>query len=313
MDNLQSNQKITRSPLFKFLMLEFICLVLMISDKNNRVAQPIRDTLSLAAIPLIKIVEWPQELYQIAEIAVSRQARLIEENNDLKERLLDAELKVQQNISLSAENQRLRELLNASQNSPLTTSVAFVSNITQTQNKQQIIIDQGSSDGLFVGQAVLNLAGVIGQVDVLGRDFAHIILITDTSHAIPVEVLRTGLRTIAYGRGDHVFLAEIPTSANIESGDVLVTSGFGGRFPRGLQLAEVDDVSVSPERTFKTAKAIPFAQLNRLTEVFLVWPDQVAVIDASSPQDATVNDQLIEAGTASTTANQTNSEGNNDG
>lgn len=272
-------------------------MVLMISDKNNQLAQPIRDTLSLAALPLIKIIEWPQDIYQITEIALSRQANLIEENNQLKEQLLDAELRAQQNTSLTAENQRLRELLNASQNSPLSTSVAFVSNITQSKNKQQIVIDQGSSDGLFIGQAVLTLAGVIGQVDVLSRDFAHVILVTDTSHAIPVEILRTGLRTIAYGKEDHVFLAEVPTSANIQQGDVLVTSGFGNRFPRGLKLAEIESISVSPERTFKTATANPYAQLDRLTEVFLVWPNDSEVSEATGanlPNKPPKNEEYIE-------------------
>ena len=249
-------------------------MVLMIADKNNQLAQPIRNTLSMAAIPLIKIIEWPQDLYQITELAVSRQANLIQENKQLKEQLLDAELKVQQNISLAAENQRLRTMLSATQNSPLTTSVAFVSNITQTQHKQQVVIDQGQANGLFVGQAVLNLAGVIGQVDVLGNNFAHVILITDTTHAIPIEILRTGMRTIAYGNGENIWLKEIPTSGDIQVGDVLVTSGFGNRFPRGLKLAEVKSLAVSPDRTFKTALATPFAELGRLTEVFLIWPNE---------------------------------------
>ena len=275
METLKSNQKITQSPLFKFLILEFICMVLMISDKNNHLAQPIRNTLSLAAVPLIKIIEWPQAMYQLTELAVSRQAKLIQENKQLKEQLLNAELEVQQNISLAAENQRLRTMLSATQNSPLTTSVAFVSNITQTQNKQQVMIDQGQSDGLFVGQAVLNLEGVIGQVDVLGNNFAHVILITDTTHAIPIEILRTGMRTIAYGNGEDIWLKEIPTSGDIQVGDVLVTSGFGNRFPRGLKLAAVKSLAVSPSRTFKTALAKPFAELDRLTEVFLIWPNEI--------------------------------------
>ncbi len=250
-------------------------MVLMIADKNNQLAQPIRNTLSLAAVPLIKIIEWPQDLYQITQLAVSRQANLIQENKQLKEQLLDAELKVQQNVSLATENQRLRTMLSATQNSPLTTSVAFVSNITQTQNNHHVVIDQGQSDGLFVGQAVLNLAGVIGQVDVLGNNFAHVILITDTTHAIPIEILRTGMRTIAYGNGEDIWLKEIPTSGDIQVGDVLVTSGFGNRFPRGLKLAEVKSLAVSPNRTFKTALAVPFAELDRLTEVFLIWPNQI--------------------------------------
>ncbi len=252
-------------------------MVMMVSDKNNQLAQPIRDALSMVALPLIKIIDWPQNVYQSAEIALSRQANLLDENKQLKEQLLDAELKVQQNFSLVAENQRLREMLSASQISPLTTSVAFVSNITQANKKQLVVIDQGSADGLYIGQAVLNLAGVIGQVDVLGRHYAHVIMVTDTSHAIPIEVLRTGMRTIAYGNGADIVLTEMPTSADIRKGDVLVTSGFGNRFPRGLKLAEVEAISVSADRTFKTAVAQPFAMLDRLTEVFLIWPNGAAV------------------------------------
>ncbi len=288
METLKSNQKLTQSPLFKFLILEFICMVLMIADKNNQLAQPIRNTLSLAVLPLIKIIEWPQDIYQITQLAVSRQANLIQENNQLKEQLLDAELKVQQNVSLAAENLRLRTMLSATQNSPLTTSVAFVSNINQTQNKQHVVIDQGRADGLFVGQAVLNLAGVIGQVDVLGHNFAHVILVTDTTHAIPIEILRTGMRTIAYGNGEKIWLKEIPTSGDIQVGDVLVTSGFGNRFPRGLKLAEVKSLAVSPNRTFKTAVASPFAELDRLTEVFLIWPHKIKQNDINNPTTTSV-------------------------
>lgn len=254
---------------------------LMIADKSHQLAQPIRNTLSLAAIPLIKIIEWPQEVYQITQVAISRQAALIEENTELKEQLLDARLKVQQNVSLAAENERLRNMLNATQNSPLTTSVAFVSNINLSQKKQQIIIDQGTSQGLQVGQAVLSLDGVIGQVDVVSQQFSHVILITDSAHGLPVEILRNGIRTIAYGNGEDLSLTEIPTSADIQVGDMVVTSGFGNRFPRGLQVAVITDVDISADRSFKTAHAEPFADLERLTEVFLVWPSEVIQSDVS--------------------------------
>jgi rod shape-determining protein MreC len=276
MESLTSNQKVTQSPLFKFLILEFICLTLMIADKNHQVAQPIRNTLSLAVIPLIKVIEWPQQLYQMTQLALSRQAQLIDENNQLKAQLIDAQLNVQQNISLVAENQRLRNMLNATTTSPLTTSVAFVSNINQLQKKQHIVIDQGESQGIYQGQAVLNLEGVIGQVDVLGQEYSHVILITDSAHALPVEILRTGLRTIAYGNDSEITLTEIPTSSDIQIGDVVVTSGFGNRFPRGLKVAEINAVSVSADRTFQTALAKPYAEFNRLTEVFLVWPTTVS-------------------------------------
>lgn len=279
MESLTGNQKVTTSPLFKFLILEFICLSLMIADKNHQLAQPVRNTLSLAAIPLVKAIEWPQKIYQIFEVAISRQAQLIEENTQLKEQLIDSQLKAQQNVSLSAENERLRNMLNATSISPLTTSVAFVSNINQHQKKQHIIIDQGTSQNIHQGQAVLNLEGVIGQVDVLSQQFSHVILISDKAHALPVEILRTGMRTIAYGNGESISLTEVPTSADLQVGDVVVTSGFGNRFPRGLKVAEIESINVSPDRTFQTSVAKPYAQFDKLTEVFLVWPTSSTVND----------------------------------
>lgn len=295
MEPLHNNRRLSQSPLFKFLLLEFVCLILMVSDKNHSIAQPIRNALSYVALPLLKVIEWPQNIYQSAELALSRQQSLIDENTQLKQQLIDAQLKVQQNTSLSAENHRLRALLNAAQESPLTTSVAFVSNVNLNQKRQHIIINQGAKDGVFVGQAVIGLAGVIGQVDVLEAHTAHVILITDTAHVVPVENLRTGMRTLAYGTETALTLNEIPISVDIQPGDVLVTSGFGNRYPRGLQLAQVKSISMNDNRMFQRATAQAFADFDRLTEVFLVWPDAneteadgflEAVTSASNKQDS---------------------------
>lgn len=274
MDALSQQQKLTQSPLFRFILLQFICLVLMMADKNSQITQPIRQGLSWLAVPLIKVIDWPQQIYQTVEIAVTRQAKLIDENNALKQDLLELQLKAQRNTTLAAENQRLRDMLNTAQELPMNTSVAFVTDIAQTQKRQHIVINQGQADGLFPGQPVLSLSGVVGQVDVLADHYAHVIVITDPAHIIPAEILRTGLRTLAYGHGEDLQLKEVPISADIQVGDVLITSGFGNRFPRGLTIATLTDVSVSAERDFQVATASPGATLNQLTEVFLVWPDE---------------------------------------
>lgn len=274
MDALSQQQKLTQSPLFRFILLQFICLVLMMADKNSQITQPIRQGLSWLAVPLIKVIDWPQQIYQTVEIAVTRQAKLIDENNALKQDLLELQLKAQRNTTLAAENQRLRDMLNTAQELPMNTSVAFITDIAQTQKRQHIVINQGQADGLFPGQPVLSLSGVVGQVDVLADHYAHVIVITDPAHIIPAEILRTGLRTLAYGHGEDLQLKEVPISADIQVGDVLITSGFGNRFPRGLTIATLTDVSVSAERDFQVATASPGATLNQLTEVFLVWPDE---------------------------------------
>lgn len=280
MEQLHPKQGIRHSRLFRFLMLEFICLILMVADKNSQITQPLRNTLSLVALPLVKAVEWPQDIYQAAVLAVSRQQSLIEENSKLKQQLIEASLTARQSDSLNQENRRLRVLLHAAQNSPLKTSVAFVSNLRMSEKRQQIIINQGSSDGVFIGQAVIGLDGVVGQVEVLEQHTAHVILVTDLTHAIPVEILRTGLRTIAYGTEQGLELREVPISADLQLDDVLVTSGFGNRYPRGLRLAEVDHIENHQNLRFKVAKAKTFADLARLTEVFLVWP-QAKPVDST--------------------------------
>lgn len=274
MDALSQQQKLTQSPLFRFILLQFVCLVLMIADKNSHITQPLRQGLSWLAVPLIKVVDWPQQLYQTVEIAIARQAKLIDENNALKQQLLTLQLKAQRNTTLSTENQRLRAMLNTAQELPMNTSVAFVTDIAQTQKRQHIVINMGQADGLFLGQPVLSLSGVVGQVDVLAEHYAHVIVITDPAHVIPAEILRTGLRTLAYGDGDELLLKEVPISADIRVDDVLITSGFGNRFPRGLTIANLTDVSVSAERDFQVATANPTAVINQLTEVFLIWPDE---------------------------------------
>jgi len=276
MDALSQQHKLTQSPLFRFIVLQFICLTLMMADKNSELAQPLRQGLSWLAVPLIKVVDWPQKIYQTVEIAVARQAKLIDENNALKQDLLELQLKAQRNTTLAAENERLRAMLNTAQELPINTSVAFVSDIAQTQKRQHIVINQGQSDGLFLGQSVISLTGVVGQVDVLSDHYAHVIVITDPAHAIPAEILRTGLRTLAYGHGEDLQLREVPVSADIQEGDVLITSGFGNRFPRGLTIATITDVTVSAERDFQVAAASPGVALNQLTEVFLVWPEEQA-------------------------------------
>lgn len=274
MDPLSQQQKLTQSPLFRFILLQFICLVLMMADKNSQLTQPLRQGLSWLAVPLIKVVDWPQQIYHTVEIAIARQANLIDENNNLKQDLLELKLKAQRNTTLEAENNRLRAMLNTAQDLPMNTSVAFVTDIAQTQKRQHIVINQGQADGVFLGQPVLSLTGVVGQVDVLADHYSHVIIITDPAHVIPAEILRTGLRTLAYGKGQNLQLKEVPISADIQTGDVLITSGFGNRFPRGLTIATITEVTVSAQRDFQVANASPGAALNQLTEVFLVWPDE---------------------------------------
>ncbi|HHL31265.1 MAG TPA: rod shape-determining protein MreC [Oceanospirillales bacterium] len=271
----KNESSLTQNNVLRFLLLEIICIVLMMLDHSNKIATPIRTTVSLLTYPLVKIVELPQNAYEFLKSTASNQFDLLNENVNLKQQLSQAQIDLLQLETISQENKELRQLLNAKQQLPLKTTAAFLININTGGNNHHFIINQGYNQGVSVGQTVLDLNGVAGQVSSVDIESAHVILITDKNHAIPVEFLRTGIRTFIYGTGDldTLSLPEIPQSANVVIGDILITSGFGGVFPRGLKVASISRVIDSEDRSFRQAEATPSANLKLLKQVLLVWTD----------------------------------------
>jgi rod shape-determining protein MreC len=149
-----------------------------------------------------------------------------------------------------------------------------------------IVVNRGSIDGVQVGQALIDAEGIIGQV-IRDQVFsAEAILITDVDHALPVEVLRNRLRTIAVGTGDleRLSLPFLPRNADVVSGDLLVTSGLGGTFPPGYPVGVVREVTSQVGEPFLEISAEPAAALNRVREVLLIWPEpeEIPVTDGES-------------------------------
>ena len=198
---------------------------------------------------------------QIEKRVVKEQLR--EKNADLL--LLD---------QLRVENQRLRLLLN----SPLRTDeykkIAEVLTAETDVYRQQIVINQGEKDGAYVGQPVIDEKGVVGQIISVGEHTSRILLIPDVTHAVPVQVLRNDVRLIANGtgHGDELTLDNVPRSVDIEKGDLLVTSGLGGRFLEGYPVAIVESVSRNGKNYFATVTAKPLASIDKLRYVLLLWP-----------------------------------------
>ena len=119
----------------------------------------------------------------------------------------------------------------------------------------------------------MDLNGVVGQVDSVEIESAHVILITNRNHAVPVEFLRTGVRTFIYGTGnlESLSLPEIPQSADIQLGDILITSGYGGLYPRGLKVASISKIIDSEDKSYRKAEAKPSADIKHMKQVLLVW------------------------------------------
>jgi rod shape-determining protein MreC len=222
---------------------------------------------------LIKVVELPQNAYQFLSTTASKQFELLNENVSLKRKLSQAQIDLLQLEVVSQQNKELRQLLHAKQQLPLKTTAAFLINLNTGNNNHHFIINQGYNQGVHKRQIVLDLNGVAGQVTSVDLETAHVILITNENHIVPVEFLRTGIRTFIYGTNDlnSLSLPEIPQSTDVKIGDILITSGYGGVFPRGLKVATISKILDSQDKSYLKAEAQPSADLNHLKQVLLVW------------------------------------------
>ena len=168
---------------------------------------------------------------------------------------------------------RLRDLLGSSFKIGDRVLIAELLSVDLDPYRQQVLVNKGTSSGVFVGQPVLDANAVMGQVVRVNPCPRPCCLITDASHGLPVQVNRNGLRTVAQGTGfvNRLELPHLPKNADVQVGDLLVTSGLGGHFPPGYPVARVAEVRQEPGKPFATVIAEPTASLDRSREVLLVW------------------------------------------
>jgi len=223
--------------------------------------------------PLQVLADLPVRLARHAQDRLADERMLRDRNEALRRENLVLNARLQQLLALESENMRLRDLLGSSFRIGERVLIAEILSVDLDPGRQQVIVNKGSSSGVFVGQPVLDANAVMGQVVRTNPLSSTVLLITDSEHALPVEVNRNGLRTIARGTGvgQDLELLHIPKNADIRVGDLLVTSGMGGRFPRGYPVARVIGVRHVPDDPFTVVTAQPTARLDRSREVLLVW------------------------------------------
>jgi rod shape-determining protein MreC len=259
-----------------------LSLILLVVDHRFHHLQQLRSALAFLTYPLHYLADLPFTASRwLAETTSSRQA-LMSQNRELRNQILHLRAELQKYESLQAENMRLRDLVDSSFKVGDRVLVAELSAVDLDPYKQQVIINKGAASGAFEGQPVLDAHAVMGQVINVTPFSSTVLLITDTSHALPVQVLRNGLRTIAVGSGriSELKLPYLPTNSDIVEGDLLVTSGLGGKFPPGYPVATVTKIDRSPDAPFSDVLAQPRAHLDRSREVLLVWtvPNQLPVM-----------------------------------
>jgi rod shape-determining protein MreC len=256
----------------RFLLLAVVCVALMMLDRREQHLVRVRQALSVVVYPVRMLVDLPFSTWESVSASLAERETLIAENERFRRERLEAEGRLQRLEALEMENVRLRELLDSTARIGSRALVAEILSV-DLRYRQRFELNRGLVDGVFVGQALIDAQGVVGQVVRVGPLTSEAVLITDADHALPVSVNRNGLRTIALGTGDsgRLRLPYLTTNANIVVGDLLISSGLGGVFPAGYPVARVLEVRLRPGQSFAEVIAEPASALDREREVLLVW------------------------------------------
>lgn len=259
----------------KLFFFAILAIALMTVDHKTRALNSIRATAQTIISPLYYVVDAPGRLSSWVASQWRSHATLVAENTSLKRAKLEQEAKLQQLASLQQENLRLRGLLDAKSRVTNKVAVAQLLSVSLDPFRHVLTLNRGASDALFVGQPFMDANGILGQITSVSRHTSTGMLISDPSHSLPVQINRTGVRALVRGLGESSALRMInlPRSADIEVGDLVVTSGLAQRFPVGLPVGTVQAVSIESGAPFAQALISPVGALDRAQEVLVIWPD----------------------------------------
>ena len=221
------------SVTFRMVVLVVASIALMTVDHRWHSLEFVRGALSSVIYPLQYTIDLPIRLFYWTDERLSSQQTLLEKNREFEVRHLENRVQLQKLDIIEKENDRLRKLLGATPKTTERLLISEIINVDLDPYKQLILLNKGSSSDVYQGQPIIDALGVMGQVIHVGPMSSTAMLITDASHAIPVQINRTGLRAIAYGSGkiDQLNLRYLPHNVDIKVGDLLITSGLGETFP----------------------------------------------------------------------------------
>ncbi len=270
---------------YRFLYLLVFSVALMIVDHRSHLLQPMRTVASVINLPFQLLVRLPSETHAWVT-AYWPDDSMHRQYAQLKSKQTFLETRLQRYDELMVENRRLAKLLEMSREYENQALLADVVEFGISPYTRRVVINRGTEAGAYMGQPVATTDGVLGQISGLGLHRSVVTLITDSSHALPVQIQRNGLRTIVRGLGvaERIELPFLPASTDIRVDDVLVTSGIGGGFPPGYRVAQVREVVVDANKPFMSVVAAPFVGINRTREVLLLWVDRAAAVEGKGDE-----------------------------
>jgi len=294
--NLFATPGVTTPRLAAYLLL---ALVLMVTDDRSAALDTVRAQIATLRAPFYWIAASPVRAARVAADAVGERRELVGENAQLKQDLLLAEARLARFAAVADENTRLRALLGVNVSRSLNGRLAEIIDVDLDPFRHRLVLDAGREQGVANGQVVIDARGVMGQIIEVEAQRATLLLVTDPAHGIPVTVLRSGVRAVAYGTGDltRLRLPHIPFSADVQQGDQLVSSGLGGRFPPGLPIGTISAISADDSGTFAQAMAMPAASLERSGEVLVLEERQDRAEPAVEADTAAAADPSDQAAT----------------
>lgn len=260
------------APLVRLIFFVSLATLLMVLDARFRYADNVRQVVALAAYPIQRVAMAPVDLFHGVVDYFSTTTALRAENQKLRMKQLRAAPELLQLDALKEENNQLRRVLEARERLPRKSIFAEILYAARDPFSRKVVIDKGSQSGIQAGEPVIDDVGVIGQVTRVYLLMSEVTLLSDKDQAIPLQVLRTGLRAIAYGGagGGMLDLRFMPANADIRNGDVLVTSGIDGTYPPGLPVAKVARIERDAAYAFARIKLQPTAGVDRYRQVLVL-------------------------------------------
>lgn len=253
-----------------------VAIVLIVLDNRGSWLSRLRGELDVVVEPVWWAAGLPGKLGTRLHDDAGTLAQLTGENRELRNQLLIANARLARLSMVATENAQLRGMLGGAEERGLDVQLAPVLNIDLDPSRQRLILDAGSNQGVHAGQGVIDAGGLIGQIVQTTATNATVLMITDPDHAVPAMVGRNGVRLVVYGNGhgDALELVNVPLNADVKAGDLIVTSGLGGRFPAGFPVGTVTELHHDDSHTFLVGTLKPAAQLDRGRDVLLLKSDQ---------------------------------------